>query len=436
MLKSNLEFWEVRARDEEAQRVRTWESEKQKIEAEIESAAGARDVLEQESAAALLEKNRALNVLHETSVAEEAAQQAAWKTEEARLVEERENLTREIAQWEKKIKDETSAIETERRAADKELERLKFESALKDTSLLGQKQKAERKWKKMQQDLLVKLTDIRRAMDEQREEWAQRIEAKDNEISTLKTRVTLRNERQKNELRRRQDEIKKVLFELETEIDLLKSKYEKNVPVKTSDLELRKKELSELTAAIQEKEEAWQRKQNITGSSLDATQERLSGELAVISRELIAERERLEQLFSAKDAYIRTLHEQLSAKDDGLSQEREHTLALLGTLRQKTAEFRKSLRQQQPAADGGAGTAKILDEALTQYHAGSYESAVRNLEGLIKTHPQFAGAYQYLALCYWHLGKSDASKKMAERALELEPHNESLKSWIASIGNK
>jgi len=163
--------------------------------------------------------------------------------------------------------------------------------------------------------------------------------------------------------------------------------------------------------------------------------ELLEQDLDKMETELKAESKRLKELFEIKEKQIQNLTEQMTVREGALNAEREQTQAMTAYVRMKTEEFKRHLKRNIQAEDikESEKLTGLFDEAISFYNSGNYTFALDKLNKIVQIQPRFGGAFQYLALCQWGMGNKKEARKMALRALELEPQNEQLKEWIESI---
>jgi tetratricopeptide (TPR) repeat protein len=124
----------------------------------------------------------------------------------------------------------------------------------------------------------------------------------------------------------------------------------------------------------------------------------------------------------------------MADKEEALLDERDFTRGILEELHHKAAEFKSLLKKKGPKKER-TGNIELFEKAVALYHEKDYAAAAGKLEHITGIYPEFAGAYQYLALCHWNQGNKGEAQKNAARALELDPHNEELKSWLESLNS-
>ena len=124
MLRSNLEFWELRAKGEEEKRINTWEEEKVTLETEINEKQKKINEIQKEYSSKIEDKEKMLlNIQTEFGIKEEEHSNG-WKALESELISKRDALLSDISAWEKRIKDETEAAGTKNKELEREIERL------------------------------------------------------------------------------------------------------------------------------------------------------------------------------------------------------------------------------------------------------------------------------------------------------------------------
>ena len=226
--------------------------------------------LKKEYSAKFDEKENILNELKVRGDEDEKEKAAELKKIEDDFDAARDGLTAEITAWERKLKDETSRTEKEKKDFDREIEKLRLESALKENASAAELQKNERKWRKLQRDLEEQLADIERRFADEKESIKSRLNIKTEEISTIKVRMTLRDERRQSEIKHRQEEVRKIILALEAEQKELEERYAKNTGGLKAGLEASRKELEGLKKDAAAKEEKW-RKEGVKGLFVKAS---------------------------------------------------------------------------------------------------------------------------------------------------------------------
>jgi len=436
VLRSNVEFWELRAATEEERRLAAWEDEKITLETRLKDAAEALSISQKEAASKLEEKERILAKISEDARKLEEEKLAQWNEQEAHLIHQRERLATGIAAREKELKLENARIEKERKELEREIEKLKLESALKDTTMLAEAQKAERRWRKLQHTLEGQLTSLTRQVADARENWAARLREKDEEIDTLRVRLSLRDERRQGEIKRRREDSERVLAELNGELKTMAERAPQDMPSHQQLLKARQEELAALCADTEQKEQRWQREQAGREEALNARYNEITQTVAALEQQLKEDGRRFEELLESKSAQIGALTGQMGEKEEILRREHEYSQHLADTLRAKKNDFKKELAHAGNPGIEARQTAEMnlqFEEAISHYNRGDYAGAKKKLTEILALYKEFPGAYQYIALCHWNLGDRATARKMAERALELEPHNGELKTWIDTI---
>lgn len=433
-LRSNLEFWEQRAKAEEEKRITAWSDERLALEGKIAETSEKLDAARKGYALQLNDRDAAFQKLRDDAYAGEEAEQKRWKEVEAGFAEKKSALLAEIEAWEKKVREESSVSDKQIKDLDREIERLKLDSALKDTSILSDRQKNERQWRKLQRELDDKLDALKRSLSGEKEEWLGKLRAKEEEIKTLQVRLALREERRTAEIARRKDGAEKILAALEEELKLVKEKYG-SLKSAASDIASRQDMLAALRRKVEGKEALWDEEKKRREEAAAGARAELEADLGGLETELKQESQRLEQLFILKEKQIGSLVSHMAIKETDLSSEREQTRHVLDSLRRKAGEFSFVLAQRygEKGAVRDRETLSLFDEAVELFGAGEYLKAQGALEKLLETRPDFTGAYQYLSLCHFNLKNKPQALAMACRAYELEPHNEELKSWIDTL---
>lgn len=435
VLKSNLEFWELRTKTEEEKRIAVWEEEKSTLESNIKETENTLNRVCGDCASRMEEKEKALEQLKLESVQNEEEKQAQWKEADARLAAERESLLGEISGWERKIKEESAKIEKDRKDIDRNLERLKLENALKDTESQAGKHRFERDLRKSQGKLEERLLQLKGKLAEEREAWTDKLRIKDEEIKTLNVRLAMRDDRYKSEVKRRQDELEKTIAALSEELKAVKNKYTKKVPHVEQLIEQKSKELEDLRRETEEKEIRIKDELNKRQAAHESITGKITDGLDAMEQELLSEGNRLEKLFAIKEQQIKKLNAFMIEKENTIIIERGQSKNIIDNLRVKAAQFRQSLSEtiNEGNQKTEASANSLFDDAIRFYSGGDYAAAQDVLEKILESRPLFAGAYQYLALCQCNLGNTQGAIRAAERALELEPHNEQLKEWIKNL---
>jgi hypothetical protein len=437
VLKSNLEFWELRSKTNEEKRIETWEEEKASLESSIKDATLKLNSLEKDYKNLIEEKERVLQKINEEAQRNENEKDNQWKHVESELKKQNEHLKNEVELWQQRIKEETTTSESRMKTLEREIERLKLEGSLKDTVIHSEQQKMDREYRKMQQKLKDDLMALEHRMAEEQEEWLGRVRIKEEEIDTLKVRLALREERRLNEVKRREEEVKRAIKELEDNLVSMQDDYNKNIPNKKERVETLQQEMAALLKIVGEKDRQWKEKQETKNKSVLEAYGYLSADIKKLEEDLDVEGQKLYQLFTAKEKQIQSLTMQMSAKESELVGEREYTQEVVGSLRSKTEEFKRILKNSAGRAeiDRTDDLSKSFESAIDYFNTEKYKEAKDALSKIIYTHPEFSGAYKYMALCQWNLGQKHEAIATAEKALEIEPHNEELISWIKSIKN-
>jgi len=435
VLKSNLEFWELRSKSEEEKRLAAWDEEKSGLETQIRDAENRLATLKKDYTAKYEEKD---NALREMKI--RAEENEKEKTEEVRKLEEsfaaaRSALQSEITNWDKKLKEETARTEKEKKEIDRDLERLKLESALKDNAAMTEQQKSERKWRKLQRELEEQLGDIERQFADEKENLKSRLSIKAEEISTLNVRMTLREDRRLAEAKHRQEEVQKVISALEAEQKSIEDKCSRNDGALGEALKRSRAELDTMKTESAAREEKWQKERDEKENAASSAYAAIMKDLQEVENGLKQENDRLEKMLEVKEKQIASLTQQMKAKEESLVTERDFSQLLLQSLQKKAGDLRALQQRTQKSGkdDEGENVTRLFESAIEHYNGGDYASAKEALSSVLKTNPEFAGAYQYLALCSWNTGEKEQAKRLARRALELEPHNEELKQWVEYI---
>ncbi len=258
---------------------------------------------------------------------------------------------------------------------------------------------------------------------------------KAEEISTLKVRMSLREERRQSEIKHRQEETQKIISGLESELKVLEDKYGNNMGALNTSLGKSRKELEMLKQEAMEKEEKWEKENESRENAASSAYALINKDLEDVENELRKESERLERMLDIKQKQIANLTAQMQSKEAGLITERDYSQIILQGLQKKAGDLQGVLNklQRNGKENEKEGLGRVFEEAIEHYNSGNYEKAKEKLGQILKSNPEFAGAYQYLALCSWNLGEKEESLKLARKAFELEPHNEELKLWIEYI---
>ena len=255
---------------------------------------------------------------------------------------------------------------------------------------------------------------------------------KEEEISTLQKRLAMREERRQSEITRREEELKKITEELKLHAEGLKEKYNENIPSKKEIYEKLQSELEAIVDDNRRMEVKW--KETHEGQKVQAQDayNKLSEDITNLEEDIKNESRRLEQLFIAKEKQIQSLMSQMTGKEEELTAEREHTQQIMSVMNQKTLEFKKLMKQEISRKDIAPSKEieQIFDAGVACYAKGEFDKAREHFGRLVKKYPEFAAGYQYLAICEWNLGNEQQALENANRALEYEPQNEELKSWI------
>jgi hypothetical protein len=436
-LKSNIEFWEIKTKNEEEKRLASWDDEKATLENQIKQLSQQLETSERKLSQKLDEKAQELAMLQAEHQALEDTSLKEWKLTEETYQRQQATMTAEIAALEQKIREGGAATERDCAAMDQAIEKLKLESTFKDTVKIADRNKLSRKWDKLKYTMEMQLKDLQEALEEERREWDTRISAKDEEIKTLGVRLTMRRDRREAEAHRRQEEAERIMGQLKTELETMESRYTKAVPEKQKEYEEKRSLLMSLQQEIKNKEALWQREVVAKDAAALEAYNELNESLVATEKELKKESERLTQLLALREKQIKGLTMQMSRTETMLVHEKEHTSAFIEALQQQALEFRASLRQLAgKKVDGDKkDTTEMFEKAMELYNANQFGEARDVLGTLITAHPTFAGAYQYCALCLYHLNDKVQAKTMAERALELDPRNEALQQWIESLNN-
>jgi Flp pilus assembly protein TadD len=193
--------------------------------------------------------------------------------------------------------------------------------------------------------------------------------------------------------------------------------------------------LASIRQDVERKEKDWNDEQRGRQTEVDTAFTQLSGELVKLEQELRGESLRLEELLQVKEKQVEALSKQMAMKEEDLKAEREHTQGVISSLRKRADEFSLFLKKAADLKRGDKekGIVSVFEDAIKSYNRGDFESAKQKLTEIVKVQPDFTGAHQYLALCYLQLGDKAMAKKSAGAALELEPGNDELKSWIKTL---
>jgi hypothetical protein len=435
VLKSNLEFWELRSKQEEEKRLMIWEEEKLDFERKIQNVETELGALRKNNSAKYEEKETALYELKTQAEEAERSKILEFKEAEEKFFARRDVLSREIAAWEKKMKEESAGMEKNRKDIEHDIEKLKLESTLKETEAMSEREKAERKWRRAKRDLEEQLGLIERQFAEERDNYASKLNIKSEEITTLKVRNTLRDERRQAEVKHRKEEIQKIMETLEAGLGEIENKYKNDIGTMGMSLQKSKEELESIKNELAGKEENWNKE-------LEEREKITSGNYATIMKgledaesELANESKRFAQLLDIKEKQIANLTSQMKFKEENLALDRDYSQMVIQNLQKKSGEMQGMLRKLNRSAreNEKEGMVKSFESAIELYNNAKYGDAKATLLGILKQSPEFAGAYQYLALCSWNTGDKQEARNMARRAYELEPHNEELKLWIEYI---
>ena len=435
VLKSNLEFWELRMKNEEEKRVGEWEDERVKLESRIKEIGNDLKRNEIESAVRLEEKEKKLNAVKEESRKTDEDKTAQYKVSEAIFQDKRTKLTAEIDAREAKYRQESSEMDKEIKDIGREIEKLKLESALKDTTAQSGRQKAEREWVKLQRKLKDQLAVMGSRLNEEKTLWLSKLQLKEEEINTLQVRLSMREDRRQAEIKRREEDIARITAELDASLKFSADKYDKRIPDQRKEVEYLRQELAAMRSDVEGREKLWQEEQSKRQGEINAVYSELSGDLDKLENELKSESRRLEDLMKVKEKQVENLSMRMKVKEETLKVEREHTQEIISALKNRTAEFNSYLKRSEKSAKPGKEKSLMerFESAIAAYNTGDFEQAKNGLSEIIQAQSDFAGAHQYLALCWLKLGDKLNAKNEAQRALELEPHNEELKNWINTL---
>ncbi|MBN1824106.1 MAG: tetratricopeptide repeat protein [Endomicrobiales bacterium] len=433
-LRSNIDFWEMKSRAEQEKHALAWEEERNAIEIRIKEESEVLEEFRKKSAIQLEEKQKALQNVKEQYEKVEKEKLVQVKEMEAKYSDERERLVNETESLKKITKEETDKAEKAIRELARELEKTKLESVLKDTVRLSDAQKYESKWRKTQRSLEEELREIRRKLEDEKALVSRNIKLRTEEINTLQVRMTLREERRQAEISRRQEETRRIVSALEAELKEAESKYKKEVPEKKGELSGLKGQLKALKEEAASKEDAWQKARFEKESETQKLFETFASELKKAEDALVQESRRYEELLQLKEKQVHNLFEMVKSKEGSLMAERDFTQEMLLSLRARADEIEAGLRNTYAAGrDQKEVLSSDFESAIETFNKKDFQKTEQILKNILKKKPDFAGAYQYLALCYWNMGNKAEAKKMAEKALELEPHNAELKLWIENI---
>jgi tetratricopeptide (TPR) repeat protein len=414
-----------------------WEKEKFSLEEKVKHVTEQISSLQHDSAGKLAEREKQLNSDKESARLAEESSLAQWRETETMLSGQRDSLMQEVSSWEKKIKDETAQYEKESRELDKDIEKLKLESALKDAGIQASRHKLERDWFKALRRLEGQLETVSRRYVEEKDSWTGRIHLVEEEINTFKVRLGMREDRRQAEITRRQDELRKIINELENEVKGMYARYSDAVLGKKEWVTKRSRQLEELRAQLAEKENVWQREQAAKEASLTGVFEQFGSDLSDMEKSLKEETNKFEKLLSLKQKQLQNIMAQMAGKEEELVREREFSQNTLSTLHTKAAEFKQQIEAELRALSAGKqeqrSHVRIFDEAMELYSQQNFGAALERLEALVRQHPRFPGALQYMALCSFEQGKLTEAVQFAERAFELDGSNESLKEWISQL---
>jgi len=255
---------------------------------------------------------------------------------------------------------------------------------------------------------------------------------KEEEILTLQKRLTMREERRQSEITRREEEMRKIIDEMKAQAESLQEKYNEQVPSKKEAYEKLQSELEAIMEENRKMETMWRDNADGRRAQTQEAYNKLNEDIMNLEEDIKNESRRLEQLFIAKEKQIQGLMSQMTDKEDDLKAERERTQQVMSAMNVKAQEFKKFMKQEMTKNEAAPSKdiEQLFETGVSFYAKAEYEKAGEQFAKLVKKHPEFAAGYQYLAICEWNLGKEQEAIENANRALELEPHNEELKSWI------
>ncbi|HZR22259.1 MAG TPA: tetratricopeptide repeat protein [Vicinamibacterales bacterium] len=78
-------------------------------------------------------------------------------------------------------------------------------------------------------------------------------------------------------------------------------------------------------------------------------------------------------------------------------------------------------------ADTRADARKQVDFGISVAQKGLWREAIYRWEKAVEIDPQYAAAFNDLAIAYEHEGQLDKARKAYEKALELDPNNQQVR---------
>ncbi|MCB4791983.1 MAG: tetratricopeptide repeat protein [Elusimicrobia bacterium] len=438
VLKSNLEFWELRSKTNEEKRLAAWEDEKLSLENRIKESSLKLSSFEKEYNALIEEKSKIATRINEEARITEQDKLNQWKQFEAGLTAQHDHLLKEVEAWQERIKKETIVSDDKIKALEREVDKMKLEASLKDTMIQSDQQKMEREHRKVQQKLKEELMALEHRMAEEKEDWLSKLRLKEEEIETLKVRLTMREERRQNEINKREEEVKRIIKELEYSLTAIQDDYNKKIPEKKDRIDTLQEQLNSILKEIETKEKQWKEKQENRNRALNEGYAGLMKDIGKLESELEQESKKMNELIMAKEKQIENLAVQMTAKENDLVVERSFTQEIITELKFKSEEFKRVFKKHtsSQSINKADEIGKLFEACIEYFNSEKYAEAKDNLENIIKAEPDFSGAYKYLALCYWNLGQKEEALNTAQKALLLEPENEELTNWIKSIKNR
>jgi len=150
------------------------------------------------------------------------------------------------------------------------------------------------------------------------------------------------------------------------------------------------------------------------------------------------EKEALQQILKRKDEYMTLLMEDMLQKEEFIKEQRDETREMQKYIKEKKEELEAGIGiLGKDIVTGNATKGSVaIDEfkkAVKHYESKQYEKAIIQFEPLISNIEYRAEVLKYMSLSEWALGNKNEARKYAKEALNADPLNQELETWLKDI---
>jgi len=382
----------------------------------------------------LLEKEEALAAATEEISARESASELKWQTSLEQWQNDKQALQQEKARFEHDLNELQKRSERELRKMEETAAQLHMDVTFKEAQLTTQKERLAAQIQQELDPLRDRLSQMKIQEAQERKVWETRLNAKEEDLKMVKTRLVWREKRLQDEFKRREKELEGLRLQFSAESQKVRSHYEAERKQIEQLLKEKRDSLNEL-----QRQSAQLRKGDVDDrdeGQKTLLQQRTEMEEAV--RHLTTQREELktyyEALLEEKEYTLTDMKNALDVRDKDLAQVREKASRRADEIRKQLEQLREATTRESAKSGPKSAIAwTAFEKGIHLYQTQKWDEAIRAFEECIKKDAHWGPGYQYLALSYHAQGDNVRAAAIAQRALEQDPTNSQLSAWITRL---